>query len=85
MANPFYLRNIRLADGLKEKVEQAAKESKRDIRLLDHPMPIVGKEIDPKYNDGFGCIAVYDAKKDCSAFMRRFKELNGESFMTVDS
>lgn len=75
MSNPFYLRNIKLQAGLFEIVEQAAKETKRDIRLLESPMPIISKPIEPKYNDGFGSIVVYDGKKDCSKFMRRFLEL----------
>ena len=75
MSNPFYLRNILLKDGLKEIVEQAAKETKRDIRLLEHPIPSISKPLDPVYNDGYGSIAVYDGKKDCAKFYNRFQEL----------
>lgn len=84
MSNPFYLRNIRLADGLQEAVEKAAKETKRDIRLLEHPIPSISKPLDPLYNDGFGCIAVYDGKKDCSKFVRRFQEIYDSGQLAVD-
>lgn len=79
MSNPFYLRNIKLKDGLFEAVEKASKETKRDIRLLDYPIPSIGKPLEPKFNEGFGCIAVYDGKKDCSKFVRKFEEILNES------
>lgn len=66
----FYLGNFRIDSYTKEDVELAAKKLKRDIRFMDTPMPINNPKIkiDEKYVSGFGCIAVYDDKKDNSKF-----------------
>lgn len=73
----FYLGNYRIDSFIKDDVEQAAKNTKRNIRFLDTPMPIIDHKtkIEQKYIDGFGCITVYDDKKDCSKFWREFHRI----------
>lgn len=73
MNNPevsFYIGNFAIDSHIASDVEVAAKLIKRDIRFLDSPMPINNPKIkiEEKYVSGFGCIAVFDGKKDCSKF-----------------
>lgn len=73
----FYLGNFKIENDIEFKVELAAKNCKRDIKFLLNTMPINNEKtvIDPKLVDGFGCIVVYDGKKDCSKFWREFEKL----------
>ena len=77
---PFYLGNFRITETIESEVEQAAKASKRDIKFLLEPMPITSEKvvIEPKYVDGFGCIAVYDGKKDCSKFWKELEKIRNK-------
>lgn len=74
---PYYLGNFRIDENIEANVTEAAKNCKRDIRFLLTPMPINNEKIliEEKYVDGFGCIAVYDGKKDCSKFWREFEKI----------
>lgn len=74
----FYLGNFRIDNHIQSDVELAAKLVKRDIRFLDTPMPFIEGpklKIEQKYIDGFGCIAVYDDKRDCSKFWRALEKI----------
>lgn len=73
----FYLGNFRLDKTIKSDVEEAAKIIKRDIRFLDDPMPHKNEKVkvEEKYVSGFGCIAVFDGKKDCSKFWTEFNRI----------
>jgi hypothetical protein len=74
----FYLGNFKIDDTIQNDVEQASKIIKRDIRFLNEPMPTVRspqtKDAD-KYKTGFGSIAVFDGKKDCSKFWIEFNRI----------
>lgn len=73
----FFLGNFRVDNTIQNDVELAAKETKRDIRFLDTPMPIINPKVTPedRFTVGFGCIAVYDGKRDCSKFWAEFKRI----------
>lgn len=73
----FYLGNFRVDKTIKDDVEQASKAIKRDIRFLDEPMPITNEKVkvEDKYVTGFGSIAVFDGKKDCSKFWTEFNRI----------
>lgn len=73
----FFLGNFRVDKTIKEDVETTAKVINRDIRFLDEPMPITNPKVvvEDKYVTGFGSIAVFDGKKDCSKFWIEFNKI----------
>jgi len=74
----FFLGNFRVDKTIKDDVEQASKAIKRDIRFLDEPMPMTDNpkfKVEDKYVTGFGSIAVFDGKKDCSKFWIEFNRI----------
>ena len=73
----FYLGNFRIDSTIESDVEKVAKALKRDIRFLNTPMPILNPKIkiEEQYVTGFGCIAVYDGKKDNSKFWLEINKL----------
>lgn len=74
----FYLGNFRIDNTIQIDVESVAKAIKRDIRFLPEPMPMTDNpkfKVESRFVDGFGSIAVFDEKRDCSKFWIEFEKV----------